>query len=311
MGEVISIVNRKGGVGKTTLTVGLAEALVSDRENSIVVVDLDPQASATHMLSDDDEHYGAITAEKKNLVGYFETSALPMAQRVENVLVPDRHSIKKRRDIRLDLIGNSDEFWDLEARQLRQNVVNAHKHDLNQLLEYLRRQYDYVLIDCPPGQSISAEAALQASDLILCPITPDKMALWGKELLTKYVGRVAPDRIMRFVVTRAIFNTTLAADMFVEIDQHDDMLPADEGVFRFSYFSQSAHVTRRLTIDKPNRTLEQLWGKQAARELRQIMRQVEKTLLESRKPVAAEAAAKPYSASTDPYSTTERPNVNL
>jgi len=157
----------------------------------------------------------------------------------------------------------------------------------------LRATYDFVLIDCPPGQSISAEAALQASDLILCPITPDKMALWGKALLTKYVSRVAPDRTMRFVVTRAIFNTSLAADMFVEIDQHDDMLPADEGVFRFSYFSQSAHVTKRLIIDKPNRTLEQLWGKQAARELRQIMRQVEKTLEETHASNATFAGAAP------------------
>ncbi|MEL6830413.1 MAG: ParA family protein [Pseudomonadota bacterium] len=291
MGEVISIVNRKGGVGKTTLTVGLAETLVSDRENSVIVVDLDPQASATHMLSDDDKHYGAITAAKQNLVGYFENSARPLAERVANVQISERHSLKKRRGVRLDLIGNSDEFWDLEANRLRQNAVNMHKQDLYQLLAHLRKQFDYVLIDCPPGQSISAEAALQASDLILCPITPDKMALWGKELLTKYVSRVAPDRIIRFVVTRAIFNTSLAADMFVEIDQHDDMLPADEGVFRFAYFSQSAHVTRRLTIDKPNRTLEQLWGKQAARELRQIMRQVEKTLLEARAPESTVAKA--------------------
>ena len=293
MGEVISIVNRKGGVGKTTLTVGLAETLVADRENSVVVVDLDPQASATHMLCDDDTHYAAVTEQKRNLVGFFAESATPIAERVSNVLVRDRHSIKKRAAVRLDMIGNSDEFWDLEAHRLRKNAVNAHKQDLNQLLTHLRATYDYVLIDCPPGQSISAEAALQASDLILCPITPDKMALWGKALLTKYVSRVAPDRTMRFVVTRAIFNTSLAADMFVEIDQHDDMLPADEGVFRFSYFSQSAHVTKRLTIDKPNRTLEQLWGKQAARELRQIMRQVEKTLEETHASNATFAGAAP------------------
>lgn len=278
MGKIISVVNRKGGVGKTTLSVGLAEAFVSEYSSKTIVVDLDPQASATRFLLNQDGRFEKAIDDGKTLTGFLKAADGGVAAASDATVQRMLHIIKDRSEIDLAIVANSDDYWDYEIEQIRAGCADALQDRIAALLKLLADRYDYIIVDCPPGQSLASEAAAKVSDLVLCPITPERMAVWGKELLETYLKRVAPSVKVRFVVSRK--QSDKLADKFVdEIQKSGGLLPTPGGGSRdFVTLSQSKQFQDRLEIDRINLSLQSLWGGKAVKEIKAAAKAVKEEL---------------------------------
>ncbi len=211
MGKIISIVNRKGGVGKTTLTLGLADTLTGSGigENSVVVVDLDPQASASLALvpvPPPTFRPWHLPYQREQMVTKARWSALvAMAEQRKTVydLIDDRINERARpienyilsyagpfNECGYGVLANTEKGWAIERKYLVENQSLALESKARDLLDDLKSMFDYVIVDCPPGQTILSEAAIGQSNIVLCPVTPEPLAMWGLDAFENYIRDV-------------------------------------------------------------------------------------------------------------------------
>lgn len=164
MAKVISIVNQKGGVGKTTTTINLGAALALDNKK-ILIVDFDQQANATITLGIKREEV------KKDIVDF---------------LLEDNTTsyIMKTEDSNLDLIPAS-----LKIATFEQMIQHLSDKELllNNKLESLKDLYDYILIDCPPALGIIIDNALFASDSVIIPV---ECSFYAYDALTQMINKI-------------------------------------------------------------------------------------------------------------------------
>ena len=171
--KIISIINQKGGVGKTTTVINLASAL-SQQGKKILIIDLDPQGNATtglglsNMTNSDETIYGILNGTKK----------------ISNV-------IKKTKFENLDLITSNVDLSGLEVETADDsNRAFILKVKLTAFLNTSRGLYDYILIDCPPSLSLLTVMALVTSNSLLVPLQTEFFALEGLTQLMKTIERI-------------------------------------------------------------------------------------------------------------------------
>ena len=171
--QVISIINQKGGVGKTTTAINLAAGL-SKKNKKILVIDLDPQGNATTGL-------GLSNTESSIDTIY---SVLNGTKKISEV-------IKKTKFENLDIITSN---VDLSGLEIETADDNQRAFILKlKLALYLKTSggfYDYVLIDCPPSLSLLTVMALVSSDSVLVPLQTEFFALEGLTQLMKTIDRI-------------------------------------------------------------------------------------------------------------------------
>lgn len=157
MGQILSIVNQKGGVGKTTTTVNLAASLAS-MGKSVLVVDLDPQANATSGLGVD--HRSLSHGLYEVMIG----SATAM-----DVIVPTRIEGLHVLPATAALAGATVDLVGMERREFR----------LADALAPVRESYDFILIDCPPSLGLLTVNGLTGADQVMIPVQAEYYALEG------------------------------------------------------------------------------------------------------------------------------------
>jgi chromosome partitioning protein len=162
--KVIALSSIKGGVGKTTTAVNLAH-LAASAGSRVLLWDLDPQGAATYTLRVGERVAGG----GRRLVR--------KSKELARSAVPTSHP-------RLDVVPA-----DFSLRYLDLELSGVHKpgRRLDEMLEHLRDEYDYVLLDCPPGISLTIDSALRATDAVLVPIIPAALPLRSFDQLASYV----------------------------------------------------------------------------------------------------------------------------
>ncbi|MBI5964860.1 MAG: ParA family protein [Chloroflexi bacterium] len=204
MTRVYTLVNQKGGVGKTTTTINLG-AYLAQMGQRVLVVDLDPQANATSCLGVDKLSVEGGTYEA--LLGDENiTSHILFNERLNLSLLPSSPS----------LAGAEVELVDELAREVR----------LRKAIEPLVDKYDYVLIDCPPSLGLlTVNGLIAAMDGVIVPVQCEYLALEGLGQLTQTIERVRsllfPElRVRGVVLTMFDSRTNLANDVVTEVNKH-------------------------------------------------------------------------------------------
>ncbi len=155
MGKTISVINQKGGVGKTTTAVNLAASL-SALEKKVLLIDMDPQGNATSMSSIQEENFNTI----------YDMMANPDIKAVYPTKLPSLKVIP----CNSDLTGAEVEL--LEVEENREFV-------LKETLKKLKSKFDFIIIDSPPTLNILTVNNMIASDGIIIPIQCEYFALEG------------------------------------------------------------------------------------------------------------------------------------
>ncbi|HNY83458.1 MAG TPA: ParA family protein [Anaerolineaceae bacterium] len=203
MGKVYTIVNQKGGVGKTTTTINLG-AYLGHFGQKTLLIDLDSQANATSCLGIDRHTIENGTYEV--LIGSQPiTDQILHNSRFKISLLPSSPN----------LAGAEIEMIELNERETR----------LKKLISGLTSRYDYILIDCPPSLGLlTLNGMLAAKDGVIIPVQTEYLALEGLSQLTQTLARVRqnlfPELAIRGVLlTMFDGRTNLSADVMKEVQK--------------------------------------------------------------------------------------------
>ncbi len=203
MGEIIAVMNQKGGCGKTTTVVNLATSLVNLGKR-VLVVDMDPQANAT-------TSFGVNKNDLKRTV----YSALVKKCSVERATIPTNINNLFILPSNIDLSGLEVEL----SKEDNYHIV------LKELLAPIKDIFDYIIIDLPPSLGIITINALVASDSVLIPIQAEYFALEGLADLLNTINLVetrlrSPSPIKGILLTLYDSRTRLGREVYRELKKY-------------------------------------------------------------------------------------------
>ncbi|MEM1135313.1 MAG: AAA family ATPase [Bacteroidota bacterium] len=176
--KVISIINHKGGVGKTTTTINLGKALTL-LGKKVLVMDMDSQGNLSQGLGFDEP-------EKQIVHALLKEEPLPVYAVAEN----------------LDLSPSDLELADADL-ELVQSIGGFNR--LNKVLRPVKNQYDYVLIDCPPSLNIITSSAMVAADSCLITLQPEIAAVKGLDKILTRIGDIQEEINEKLQVEGIVF----------------------------------------------------------------------------------------------------------
>ena len=258
MSKIIAIAMQKGGVGKTTTTINLAAAL-GELGYRVLAVDLDPQCNLTQHAGFDPDNlsptiYDAFKAE----IDGYESDVLGSIYETDEKfhLLPSQAELSL---IELSLINTLS----------RERVLST-------ILSEVKKQYDYILIDCNPSLGLLVVNALTAASSVIIPIQTEYLAARGALMILSSIETVRrkklnPNLVIEgILLTMAAKRTTLTRDILAAIDnQYGDGIRIFEPIVKRSVrFAESAVAGQSIiTYDS---------GGQGAEAYRQVAKQIAK-----------------------------------
>ena len=175
MAKIITVMNFKGGVGKTTISMNLGYALSSGLK--VLLIDLDPQFNLTQYLLGYNTYQNYLAQGRPTICEMLEEG---------NYNLPIRNTedyiVKVQGNTKLDLICSKLELY--RTMQTATNACNILKNKLSAI----ESEYDVILLDCPPTMSTISEAAFFVSDYVMIPIMPEYLCTIGLPLLYQSIA---------------------------------------------------------------------------------------------------------------------------
>jgi chromosome partitioning protein len=215
--KIIAIANMKGGVGKTATVVSLAEALAASGYRTLVI-DLDAQANASICIAGD-SLLAALIARKATIEGFLADHLLgrktiAFADCVRNNVSNVTHL---NRQLTISLLPSSPELRHFEQRIIHDltqrkmswsDITNGLSALMSGQLATVRRNFDFILIDCAPGISVLTEVSIRLADLVIIPTIADFLSTFGLQTFCATLSdrglteRVRKSRRPRVLITR-------------------------------------------------------------------------------------------------------------
>lgn len=221
----VAIANLKGGVGKSTTTVMLADGLAYYYGMNVLVIDLDPQANSSQMLLTERGVQAASDQGKgvhHVLAGFMDgkpPSAAPFI--MPNAVTLEELRLAEEQDARQGWISSLPSHPQLRLQELSleedwysragtpTTLAAALAKYLREAFEPLQSLYDVILLDCPPHLSPLARAGLAMADAFVTPTIADSVSTWGTKQFSDWVGKfIAPDLPSRNFVVITRFRDT-------------------------------------------------------------------------------------------------------
>ena len=203
MGKIIALANQKGGVGKTTTTINLAASLAT-LEKTVLVIDADPQANASSGLGVNTKDVDSSLYDC--IIDHVDIRDAMYVTDIEGLDIIPSH---------VDLVGAEIEMLNIEHRE----------QVLKKMLEPIKKDYDYILIDCSPSLGLITVNALTAADSVIIPVQCEYFALEGISKLLNTIriikSKLNPRlEIEGFLLTMYDSRLRLARQIYDEVKRH-------------------------------------------------------------------------------------------
>ena len=261
MVQVLSTINLKGGVGKTTTTVAMAEFMSGVMNKRVLVIDLDPQTNATVMMIGEDR-WREVNENGHTIARLFKDALTPDNRRFDfdSTLLKGVSNVREARTIdllpsSLDLIDVQDRlasipsgrFYAINPIDLLSRAVKPHLDD-----------YDIVIIDCPPNLGIITLNGLRISNKFVIPTIPDVLSTYGIPQILSRVeqfSRELAEEIepLGIVITKYQANSTLHSNTLSQLRAKGRPPVFNTIIPQANQFADAAEHRGRMT-------LKQKWG---------------------------------------------------
>ncbi|AKC65605.1 MULTISPECIES: ParA family protein [Bacillus] len=245
MGKVISFINMKGGVGKTTLCIGMGEYLANYMDKKILFIDVDPQFNTTQTLLDllnlEDEYMNEYRHNKsiRKLFQTQETISHKLAFPEPSEIIissndyPNIHLICGN----IDLIFDDNQNDGSKSRRIKKFIKDF----------ALKEEYDYIFIDCPPTISFYTDAALKASDFYIVPNRIDRYSILGIKLLKQVIDRLKFDEDLNLHPLGIVY--TMVDNMNRQkVQKLRETFESSDIVKEIDLFDSFTHLVNDLTV---------------------------------------------------------------
>lgn len=263
MAHIISTINFKGGVGKTTTSVALAETFSAELRKKVLVIDLDPQTNATLMLIGEKKWF-ELNSKGHTLATLFQDALDPDNRRFDLKACLQKRVSDVDAARTIDLLPSSLDLIDVQDRLA---TVPSGKYYARNPIDLVSRavkstldDYDLVIIDCPPNLGIITLNGLRISDGYIIPTIPDHLSTYGiPQIVTrvKEFGKAIDETIepLGIIITKFQANSTVHNNVIRQLEQ-DDKLP---NVYS-NRIRQANTMSAAAEFTASKRTLRQKYG---------------------------------------------------